>query len=238
MVALNAPLLGLLVATTASTLVSVEVAAETERRAPTPAEQAVIAGTIDLCFAPPRTTAEATARLVSLGWTNDETDADPDDGTPATIEAMVGPVMTSNFRRHDIEYTVSNAIFMAASVLGNSSFAQNQVGVRYGEVSLAFLGIDEERPYCAMSGPWWIVRAANQAGLRPQAVQSSADLAQEMGQDNRGTYNIGTLQDFDGFLASVVDVFDEETNVDEVTATLRPASLVVVPRVTLERRAQ
>lgn len=65
----------------------------------------------------------------------------------------------------DLAYTVENAYFMAASILGNSELGPNQPAFIHADIQLALIGVEEGRQYCAFAGPRWIVYSAIKDGF-------------------------------------------------------------------------
>ncbi|CTQ49015.1 hypothetical protein [Jannaschia donghaensis] len=195
--------------------------------------------TIDLCFALPNTIPLAVEAFENLGWRTIEEDEESETPPPIFQTLMAG-VIVHNFRADDLNYTVGNGAFMAASILGNSSLGKNQIGMAYGDASLAVLGIEEARPNCTMAGPAWISRATHAAGLRAQITQSTADLWQGMRIDDRGGHKIGIFEDFEAFQEDVrkaiVSNDDDPEEVDLYVGMLKPVSITVTPQASLKAR--
>lgn len=88
--------------------------------------------------------------------------------------ALFNGVAVFNFRANDLDYTFSNANFMAASVLGNSALGRDQIGMRSGEHTLAVLGIPEGTPYCIITGSDALLETlAQDVGFKDQSSTSS-----------------------------------------------------------------
>ena len=204
--------------------------AETVAREPEESERQLIADTIDFCFDPPKDVDLATDTLARIGWRS----ADASDGSmPDEAEALIGAILVGRFQTDDIPGSIANAGFIAASVLGNSSLGSDQIGMAYEDAVIAAMGIEERTPYCALSGPAWVVIAASQAGLNFQMEQSTAMLSQAVGVNERGFYQMGLFSDpekiVDAAVAMAQSTSDNMQDEDSIRRWFNPAALVIYP---------
>ncbi|WP_273508731.1 hypothetical protein [Planktotalea frisia] len=103
-----------------------------------------IRAAIKICTDIPKEIDVARANLLKNGWERTKEGA---------LIALFNGMIASKFRAHDLDYTIRNAFFMSASILGNSSLGANQISMEFGSYHLALLGIREGSPYCVLSGP-------------------------------------------------------------------------------------
>lgn len=116
-------------------------------------ERAALATMADLCATGFTSLQSARTALGAVGWQEDE-------GMETARNALAASVFAFRFDPADVGYSVLNADFMAASILGNSALGPNQLGFRLGGVQLGVLGVEEGTPYCVATGPAWILDAA------------------------------------------------------------------------------
>lgn len=205
---------------------------------PSEAQQKSVTDTVNLCFDLPDTVEGAAAAFTEIGWSNGNPDESPT--APRTeLEALVGAVVVGRFRAEDLYFTVGNALSVANSVLEQSDLGPNQVGLIWDEATIAVLGIEEGTPYCAISGPAWIVIAAEEAGLKPQLEDSSDTLMKSKGRIAQGAFSMGIILDFDTFLISAVAAIKygegDGEKAEVIKTLLNPASIIITPQSTLER---
>lgn len=205
---------------------------------PSETQQKRVTDTVNLCFDLPDTAENAAAAFTAIGWSNGNPDDSPT--APRTeLEALVGAVVAGRFRVEDLYFTVSNALSVANSVLEQSDLGPNQVGLIWDEATIAVLGIEEGTPYCAISGPAWIVFAAEEAGLKPQLEEASDTLMKSKGRIAPGAFSMGVILDFDTFLISAVAAIKygegDGEKAESIKTLLNPASIIITPQSTLER---
>lgn len=96
---------------------------------------------IKLCLDLPQNDNDTFQKLIEEGWSND---------ADAAFRAFLSGVFAFNFNPEDLSYSIYNASFMAASLLGNSSPRPNPVGFSNGDLKLTIL---KDNPTCILSGP-------------------------------------------------------------------------------------
>lgn len=99
---------------------------------------------LQLCTQLPDQTDQARSSLRDGEWQEVES---------AALGALYSAVAAFNFRASDPKFTVENAWFMAASILGNSALGDDQIGMELDAYTVAILGIAEGKPYCVLTGP-------------------------------------------------------------------------------------
>ena len=107
-----------------------------------PSNPALVAA-FDLCTDIPQDVETARSILRGNGWQS---------ATDAAQSALFNAFTVFQFKSDDLDFTFSNAGFMAVSVLGNSALGRDQVGMRAEADTLAVLGVPEGRPYCILTG--------------------------------------------------------------------------------------
>ena len=211
--------------------------AEYDDRMPTGEEVELIDRTIDLCFDPATTTEAAEEALTDVGWERTDPTAS-DIEAPAALVALTSYALGTRFDIEDVAHSVENARFVAASVLELSALGRNQVGMRYGEAVVGFLGIKERYPYCVLAGPPWMAPALQRTGPKDSARQESSILHQAMGVTPRGLHQIAFFRNFDVLFDDVSSEMNETEGpaltLEQMVQVFRPVSAGVVPMETLQ----
>ena len=156
--------------------------------APAMADQrAALVAMANICAEGPTTLDDAKATLGAAGWAQTQ---DPQ----VVFNPLRSAVFSFQFNSEDVGYSILNADFMAASILGNSALGPNQLGFTFGNVQLAVLAVEEGTPYCVATGPADILDASDQvSGL------------EEVGQTGLVRVRKGSLGD-GGYADALIDL--------------------------------
>jgi hypothetical protein len=124
--------------------------------APAMADQrAALVEMANICAEGPTTIDDAKAAIGAAGWIHTQ---DPQ----VVFNALRSAVFSFQFNPEDVGYSLLNADFMAASILGNSALGPNQLGFTFDDLQLAVLAVEEGAPYCVATGPAAILDASVQ----------------------------------------------------------------------------
>ncbi|WP_424832377.1 hypothetical protein [Ruegeria sp.] len=161
--------------------------------------------------------------LTKAGWNEFE-----DGPAPAVVSNRVA----FSIDETDLPYTVENAYFMAASMLGNSALGPNQPAFVHTDVQLALIGVEEGHQYCAFAGPRWTVYSAIKNGFAGGIRARTNIVSLIIGREDNATIAIALI-DLDAFFQALGTTETDSSKKRLFGATfkelLMPANITISP---------
>ena len=178
-------------------------------------QQTALAAMANLCAEGPMTLDDAKAALGAAGWVQTQ---DPQ----VVFNPLRAAVFSFQFRSEDVGYSLLNAEFMAASILGNSALGPNQLGFTFSDVQLAVLAVEERKPYCVATGP---------AAILDVSVQVSG--LEETGQTNLVRVRKGSLGE-GGYADALIDLQAILSLDPDLLKTTEVSGIMITPEMLAE----
>ncbi|NVO56555.1 hypothetical protein HW561_12225 [Rhodobacteraceae bacterium B1Z28] len=191
-------------------------------QAPEQGEKAVFVA-LELCSEPIETLVAARAALAEAGWT--EFDEGP------------GRIVLSNriafsIDEADLPYTIRDASFMTASLLGNSALGPNQLAFEHSNVRLALIGIEEGQSSCAFTGPAWLLQSARTNGIDKGFGAKTRLVTLNLSRNPKVMAATASLE-VDAFIEAYSAAETDQTKREEMVAALpgllMPTNIFVAP---------
>lgn len=107
---------------------------------------------VEFCLAPPADTNAARAIFVDRGWQEGDVER--------IMQLLSAAVFALRLDLDDLSDSYSDAVFLAASMLGNSALGPNQLSFTSGTLEIVAMGLDEGVPQCAITGPSSLIAPA------------------------------------------------------------------------------
>ena len=171
---------------------------------------------LNVCTDLPTEIEPARESLRAGGWVSAE---------DAAISALFNAYVAFNFNADDLQYTFSNAGFMAASVLGNSALGPDQVGMELDGYRIAVLGISEGTPYCVLTGPDQLLALLERIGFEQTTQQISGVLGQTMGSLPGGHQVAAARVDLAALEPLLMASDLPEDRVSQILSTISPSTV-------------
>ncbi|WP_372570842.1 hypothetical protein [Ruegeria jejuensis] len=178
---------------------------------------------LDLCASGFGSLDSARDALTNAGWTEFE-------NGPASV--MVSSILAFSIDETDLAYTVENAYFMAASILGNSALGPNQLAFVHSDILLGLIGVEEGSQYCVVGGPKWTALTALQNGYGGGVRARTKLVSLLFGRKDQSTTAVALL-DLDAFFQELGSTETDSSKKKLFGAPLKellmPANITVAP---------